>query len=70
MLQVLEGKFLGPVNSLSYTRTQTRDELPDESEDPAGCAHHDVRAVGLDHLLVLSDRQAAEEHSHLRIELA
>ena len=49
---------------------KTIDEVvPDESEDPAGGSHHDVRAVRLDHLLVLRDRQAAEENSHLRIEL-
>ena len=37
----------------------------DEGEDPAGRAHHDVRAVRLEHLLVLRDRQTAEEHTHL-----
>ena len=37
----------------------------DEGEDPAGRAHHDVRAVRLEHLLVLRDRQTAEEHADL-----
>ena len=50
MLQVLEVELLAP----------------DERQDPAGGADDDVRAVGLEHLLVLRDRQAAEEHAHLQ----
>merc|ERR1719237_716083 len=38
---------------------------PDQRQDPAGSADDDVRAVGLEHLLVLGDRQATEEHSGL-----
>ena len=38
---------------------------PDQRQDPAGSADDDVRAVGLEHLLVLGDRQAAEKHSGL-----
>ncbi len=49
MLEVLEVELLGL----------------DEGEDPAGCAHHYVRAVRLDHRLVLADRQTAEEHANL-----
>jgi len=49
MLEVLEVKLLGL----------------DKGEDPAGCAHHNVRAVGLDDRLVLADRQPAEEHANL-----
>ena len=38
----------------------------DEGEDAAGGSHHDVRAVALQHLLVLGDRQTAEEHTVLQ----
>ena len=38
---------------------------PHEGQDPAGSADDDVRAVGLEHLLVFGDRQAAEKHSGL-----
>ena len=49
MFEVLQGKFLAP----------------DESEDPARRANHDVGAVSLQDLLVLGDSQASEEHSNL-----
>ena len=49
MLQVLEVELLAP----------------HQRQDPAGGADHDVRAVGLEHLLVFGDRQAAEKHSGL-----
>ena len=37
-----------------------------ESQDPTGSADHDVGAVALQHLLVLRDGEAAEEHGALK----
>jgi hypothetical protein len=37
----------------------------DERQDAAGRADDDVRAVGLQHLLVLGDGQATEEDANL-----
>ncbi len=38
----------------------------DKGEDPARGADHDVRAVGLEHLLVLADGESAEEDGNLK----
>lgn len=36
-----------------------------QGQDPAGGSHHHMRALSLQHLLVLLYRQAAKEHCHL-----
>ena len=41
--------------------------LPCQGQDSAGCSDDDVWAVGLQHLLVLLDADAAEEHCNLDI---
>lgn len=41
--------------------------VPDECQDPAWGTHHDVRAVGLHHLLILLDADAPEEHGRLDV---
>ena len=43
---------------------------PHQRQDPAGGAHHDVRAVGLEHLLVFRDCQATEKQSDLKEKFA
>jgi hypothetical protein len=50
VLDVLEVEFLAP----------------NESENPARGAHDDVRAVGLEHLLVLRDGETTEKHADLK----
>lgn len=44
---------------------ETKVLVADEGEGATGCAHHDVRAILAEHLLVLLDGQAAEEHGTL-----
>ena len=41
--------------------------VPAERQDPPRCAHHDVRAVGLHHLLVLLDADPSKEHGRLDV---
>lgn len=41
--------------------------VPAERQDPPGCAHHDVWAVGLHHLLILLDADPSKEHRRLDV---
>ena len=50
VLEILDGQLLGA----------------GEGEDTAGGAHHDVRAVVLQHLLILGDGEAAEKYPNLQ----
>ena len=50
VLEILDGQLLGA----------------GEGEDTARGAHHNVWAVVLQHLLVLGDREAAEEYPNLQ----
>ena len=61
MLTQLLEHFVAFVEDEMLEMLQIELLAPDQGQDPARSAHHDMRAVGLEHLLVLGDGQAAEE---------
>lgn len=57
--------FVALVQHKVFDVLQLEDLAVDQRQGATGCSHHNVRTVLLQHLLVLLNGHAAEEHRHL-----